>query len=108
MPVPMSGGEGKRILRERATAVEEDVDLQLQRFWEVDAFGVKVESTPVYTHREPAIMEMMKQTYRKVDSGYELGLLWKANRPRLPNNFDTALKRFESVEHCLQRDPKLP
>ena len=40
-------------------------------------------------------------------SGNELGLLWKADEPPLPDNHDTALKRLESVEHRLQRELKL-
>ncbi|KAK3711147.1 hypothetical protein QZH41_020718, partial [Actinostola sp. cb2023] len=56
---------------------------------------------------EQRAMDILDKTCRKVESGYELGLLWKANRPPLPNNYDTALKRLESVERRLLKDPKL-
>jgi hypothetical protein len=49
----------------------------------------------------------MNKTCCQVESGYQLGLLWKADRPPLPNNFKSALSRLESVERCLQKDSKL-
>ena len=37
-------------------------------------------------------MDIHKETCRRVDSGYELGVLWKANRPPLSDNYETTLK----------------
>ena len=61
----------------------------------------------MYTRSEQRVMDILKETCRNVESGYELGLLWKANRPLLPDDFDTALKRLESIERRLQRYPRL-
>ena len=52
-------------------------------------------------------MDILKETCRRVDSGYELGVLWKANRPPLPDNYETTLKRLASIKRRLKRDPKL-
>ena len=46
----------------------------------------------------------MKDSCRRVDSGYELALLWKPNRPPLPNNYTVVMRRLESVERRLQKD----
>ena len=35
---------------------------------------------------------------------FEIGLLWKQPNPQLPNNYDTAVKRFLSVERKMNRD----
>ena len=98
---------GKRILRVQVIEPEDDVNYQLRKFWDIDVFGVRVETAPPYTRTEQRVMDMLNKTCRRVGSGYELGLLWKANRPPLPDNYDTALKRLESVERRLQREPKL-
>ena len=106
-PVGASSSSGARVLRAHASDVENDTNHQLRSFWDVDTFGVRVEDTPMYSRNEQRAMEILRETCRPVDSGYELGLLWKQNRPPLPNNYNTALKRLESVERRLQRDPSL-
>ncbi|CAB4024185.1 Hypothetical predicted protein [Paramuricea clavata] len=85
---------------------EEDANHQWRKLWEIDSFGVRVEAT-TYTCSEQRAVDIMNETCRRVESGYELGLLWKADRPPLPNNFKSALSRLESVERLLQKDPKL-
>ncbi len=49
----------------------------------------------------------MKESCRRVESGYELGLLWKADRLPLPKNFETALGRLKCVERPLQKELEL-
>ena len=41
--------------------------------------------------------------------GLRIGIVWKDDKPvvKLPNNYERALCRFESVEHRLRKDPKL-
>ncbi|XP_028405256.1 uncharacterized protein LOC114527762 [Dendronephthya gigantea] len=106
-PVPVSNSQGKRILRVQVSEEEQDANYQLRKFWEIDTFGVRVEATTQFTRSDQIVMDMMNETCRKVESGYEMGLLWKVDRPPLPNNFETALSRLESVERRLQKDPKL-
>ena len=70
-------------------------------------FGVRLEAASVYIRSEHRVMDILKETCRRVDSGYELGVLWKANRPPLPDNYETTLKRLASIKRRLKRDPKL-
>ena len=70
-------------------------------------FGVRLEAASVYIRSEHRVMDILKETCRRVDSGYELGVLWKANRPSLPDNYETTLKRLASIKRRLKRDPKL-
>jgi hypothetical protein len=86
---------------------EEDANHQLRKLWEIDSFGVRVKATTSYTRSEQRAVDIMNETCRRVESGYELGLLWKTDRPPLPNNFKSALSRLESVERRLQKDSKL-
>jgi hypothetical protein len=86
---------------------EDDANHQLRKLWEIYNFGVRVEATTSYTRSEQRAVDIMNETCRRVESGYELGLLWKADRAPLPNNFKSVLSRLESVERRLQKDPKL-
>ena len=106
-PVPTTTKPVKRILRVHVVDGEEDANHQLRKLWEIDSFGVRAEATTSYTRSEQRAVDIMNETCRRVESGYELGLLWKADRPPLPNNFKSALSRLESVERRLQKDPKL-
>ena len=38
----------------------------------------------MYSHSEQRAMKIMKDSCQRVDSGYELALLWKPDRPPLP------------------------
>ncbi len=93
--MPTASSQQKRVLRVRVVKGEEDANHLMRKFWEIDSFGVRVEATTTFTRSEQRAVDIMKETCRRVESGYELGLLWKANRPPLPNNFETALGRLE-------------
>ena len=86
---------------------EEDVNHQLRKFWEIDSFGVRAEETVTLTRSDQHAVDKMNETCRWVASGYELGLLWKDEKPQLPNNYETALCRLESLERRLRKDTKL-
>ena len=107
-PVPTHGHAGTEKLVSRSHVSEaENTNYQLRMFWDVDTFGVRVNETPMYSHSEQRAMKIMKDSCRRVDSGYELALLWKPDRPPLPNNYTMAIRRLESVERRLQKDPNL-
>ena len=107
-PVQTHGHAGTEKLVCRARVSEaEDTNHQLRMFWDVDTFGVRVNETPMYSHSEQRAMKIMKDSCQRVDSGYELALLWKPDRPPLPNNYTMAMRRLESVERRLQKDPNL-
>ena len=74
------------------------------RMWTVSVFGQRLSP---YTPGEQKASDILDQSCKQQEFGYQLGLLWKTNRPSLPNNYDTALKRLESVERRLLKDPKL-
>ena len=64
-------------------------------------------AAPLNTRSEKKAMDILKETCCRVDSGYELGLLWEANRLPLIDNYSTALKRLKSIKRRLQRYPRL-
>ena len=106
-PNAANNGSKHHVLRTHVSSADEDTSQELRKFWEVDSFGVQVESAPPYTHAEQAAMDVLKKTCYPEDSGYEVGLLWKIDRPPLPDNYSTALKCLQSVECWLQQNPQL-
>ena len=48
--------------------------------------------------------KIMQRTLRKIDGRYEVGLLWKTDHERLPNNEKMALKRLEGEERKLNKE----
>ena len=50
-----------------------------------------------YSHNEQRAMGILKESCRRLDSDYKLTLLRKLNRPSLPNNYTTAMRRPESI-----------
>ena len=64
---------GKRILRVQVIEPGDNVSHQLRKFWDIDVFGVRVETAPSYTRSEQRAMDMLNKTCHRVESGYELG-----------------------------------
>ena len=60
---------------------KKDVNHKLQKFWEIDSFGVRAEETITLTHSEQHADDKMNEMCCRVESGYELGLLWKDDIP---------------------------
>ena len=50
---------------------------------------------------------ILNQTIVHTSGRYEVGLLWKDDDPRLPNNYQQTLRRFYSLEKRLVGDPQL-
>ena len=49
----------------------------------------------------------MHKTVKKVDGHYSIGLLWKDDEPKLPNNREMALKRLLSLKRRFLKDSNL-
>ena len=50
-------------------------------------------------------IELFESSCRKLDGRYEIGLPWKKDPAKLPNNFYLAKQRLESLERSLLRNP---
>jgi hypothetical protein len=51
-------------------------------------------------------MDLLQHGTVKLETGYQVPLLWKENEPRLQNNRQVALKRLEGLERRFERDPE--
>ena len=87
----------------RDTATQDLMD-SLERFWRTEMFGIKSTSKPM-TDEDQRAVKLLESSIVKTTHRYEVGLLWRNDSTPLPNNRDTALKRFYGLEKRLRRDP---
>ena len=52
-------------------------------------------------------MRILDQQTRKVGDRYEAGLLWGEDEPMLPDNWNQAYRRLQSIERKLEKQPEL-
>ncbi|XP_058816807.1 uncharacterized protein LOC131680103 [Topomyia yanbarensis] len=50
---------------------------------------------------------ILEKTTRRVGGGFETGLLWKYDRPLFPNSYPMAVRRMQSLEKRLDKEPSL-
>jgi len=50
-------------------------------------------------------MEILLNTTRRVEGGWETGLLWKKDNPPMPDSRKTAERRLKTIEGKLKADP---
>ena len=83
-----------------------DLELLIQNFWTLESLGIKAITGSELSKEDQQALEIMNSTIAKVDGHYEIGLPWRCDEDDLPNNKNTALRRFYNLEHRLKKDPK--
>ncbi len=78
-------------------------DDAIRKFWELDAIGIKEETSPAMTAEEKAAVEKVSESLKFKDGRYEIGILWKDGEPKLADNYEVAFKRLESQERSLRK-----
>ena len=72
---------------------------EMNKFWELDSIGV--------LPNEASVHDKFLDTIRKRDSRYEVSLPWKEHQLLLPDNYEVAVSRLNSVLKRLKRNPEL-
>ena len=76
----------------------------LKRFWELESIGI-VDKGEVHMSLEEE--DSIRQFGLKFDGDrYEVPLLWKSDAPQLNSNYFQTVKRLESVQRQLERNPE--
>ena len=84
----------------------DDLDRRLESFWKVEHTGVLGEAEDHLSVGEREAVTILEHGRKFIDNRYYLPILWKsAARPR--NNWTMAVKRLESLERRLKKDPEL-
>jgi hypothetical protein len=76
----------------------------LERFWAIEANHLT--SGPVLSERDKQGLHILESTIKNVGNRYEVGLMWKSDQVRLPDNRKVALRRLFSQERRFENDPE--
>ena len=86
------------------TSVSEDkLASQLSKCWDIESYASNCDVTGHSTDEHRAI-KTLEQTTRFTGERYEVGLLWREDEVKLPNNFYSAMGQLKSLERRLQKD----
>ncbi|XP_058816283.1 uncharacterized protein LOC131679560 [Topomyia yanbarensis] len=78
----------------------------LRKYFTVEESGLAVTVLPESTENIRA-RKLLEQTTTRVGERFETGLLWKNDDPQLPDNYAMAVKRMQSLERKLSKNPEL-
>ena len=89
------------------TVVENnEVTASLRRFWELESIGITETLNPTMSQEEELAVNDFNDGLNFDGKNYEVRLPCKRDHPKLENNYAQALKRLESIERKLKRDPE--
>ena len=82
-----------------------DVTTSLRRFWELESIGITEAENPTMSQEEEYAVAEFNKGLKFDGQNYEVQLPWRKDHPRLENNYAQPVKRLESIEKRLKRDP---
>ncbi|XP_057290783.1 uncharacterized protein LOC130613459 [Hydractinia symbiolongicarpus] len=100
------GGKNKNIFTNinRLETDTYDLTKAVERFWEIESYGTKPPLHPdLLTKDEKHASHILKSTTKIKDGHFEVGLLWKDEKPKLPYNRELAVQRLKSNERKLSK-----
>jgi len=83
-----------------------EVTASRRRFWELESTGITAAVNPVMSQEEELAYNDFNDGLNFDGKNYEVRLPWKSDHPKLENNYAQAVKRLESIERKLKRDPE--
>ena len=90
-----------------ATSIADDkLANQLSKWWDIESYASNCDVTGDSKEEQRAI-KTLEQTTRFNGERYEVGLLWREDEVKLPNNFYSAMGQLKSLERRLQKDETL-
>ncbi|XP_055527219.1 uncharacterized protein LOC129719835 [Wyeomyia smithii] len=93
--------------RLKATDPEQELNQLVRDYITLDDAGVKYPYAPQESDEDRRARIIMESTTRRIDGGFETGLLWKCNNPTFPDSYGMAYKRMCSLERRLSKEPVL-
>ena len=90
-----------------ATSIADDkLANQLSKWWDIESYVSNCDVTG-HSKEEQRAIKTLEQTTRFNGERYEVGLLWREDEVKLPNNFYSAMGQLKSLEQRLQKDETL-
>ena len=81
----------------------QDTNINLRQFWEIEK--IPEYATPPMPQKNREILEETARSTILVDDRYQVKLPWKKTTPEIPQSYDMALRRLESIERKLKKFP---
>lgn len=78
----------------------------VRKFWEIEDDGLQVK-TKMLKPEDQVALEALKKSIKFEDGRYEIGVPWKEEKPLMPDNYETALRRLQNTEKRLCRYPEI-
>ena len=104
---------GDKTKKDRANAslnhiVTSNVDELVQKFWKVESYGTLPKKDPTLLPKNDAhALQILEPTTTKEKDRYSVRLLWKDDKPILPDNRNMAISRMLSLERKFEKQPSL-
>ena len=90
-----------------ATSIADDkLANQLRKWWDIESYASNCDVTG-HSKEEQRAIKTLERTTRFNGERYEVGLLWRENEVKLPNNLYSAMGQLKSLERRLQKDEAL-
>ncbi|XP_055623567.1 uncharacterized protein LOC129766992 [Toxorhynchites rutilus septentrionalis] len=88
---------------------DRELNEQLRDYFTLEDIGVVGLREPLESTDEKRARQLLEETTRRTPSGlsFETGLLWKTDSTSFPDSYPMAVRRLESLERRLQREPEL-
>ena len=94
-------------LAKTATSIADDkLANQLRKWWDIESSASNCDVTG-HSKEEQRAIKTLEKTTRFNGKRYEVGLLWREDEFKLPNNFYSAMGQLKSLERLLQKHETL-
>ena len=95
------------VLNEKCDKEEKGMEEIMKEFFTTEGFGVQPSPNIITPKHEERALNLMKNTLRPLETGYEIGLLWKEDDINHPESYTQALRRLQGLERRLEKDVNL-
>lgn len=79
----------------------------LKRFWDLESIGITTTRQQHLTLEDKLAWDKVNNPLKFDGQHYEVAVLWRDERPQLPNNLPMAKKRLVSTERKLMKDKEI-
>ncbi|XP_043229563.1 uncharacterized protein LOC122385388 isoform X1 [Amphibalanus amphitrite] len=98
-------GQMRDVMLIHHSSEESQLCAAISDWWTTESFGSMFEGQASYSQKDTRAQTMLDSTTKLQDGRYEVGLLWKQEDTKMPDNRKMAERRLESLERSLSRDP---
>lgn len=79
----------------------------IKQYFSIEFFETKTSCDTPRSREDLRALEIMNSTTRLIDNRWETGLLWKDEQQALPDSYDLAYKRLNSIKQKMNKLPEL-